>query len=338
MYNQMKADSNGHFNLSFSGDSPFRILQLTDMHLGFGPLSKKTDREVMDATKALIERSSPDLVVLTGDMIYPFLPKSGTLDNGKQMKRLISFMDSFKIPYTMVFGNHDVEMGSRNSKEDLADIIKDGTYSIFSEGDKALTGVGNFIINILGERDRHISSLLMLDSNMYGNGWFFSGFDCIHNNQVDWAMKEIEMLKMYNPELKAHAFYHMPLADFKHAYEKMKLGDRAVKYKFGSVGELNDYFGISNNKCSFFERAVEEGSIKTMFCGHDHLNTISLVYQDIQLTYGMSLDFHAYSGIKKRYTQRGGTILTIQENGDFDVIPLPLDRVVSKFVRGRSPY
>jgi 3',5'-cyclic AMP phosphodiesterase CpdA len=335
MYNQLKTDSNGHFNLSFSAKDQFRILQLTDMHLGFGPLSKKADRQVMDAIRLLIEKSSPDLIILTGDMIYPFLPKAGTLNNGRQMKKLTAFMDSFELPYTMVFGNHDIEMGSRASREDLAALIKEGKYSIFSEGDKELTGVGNFIINLRGDEDKPVSSLVMLDSNMYGDGWFFSGFDCIHEDQIDWAMKELELLKTYNDGLKAHAFFHMPLADFKHAYEQMKLGDRSVKYKFGSIAELNDYFGISKNECNFFERAVKEGSIKAMFCGHDHLNTVSLTYKDIQLSYGMSLDFHSYGGIQKRYTQRGGTILTIKKDGDFDVKPLPLDDVVSRFVRGK---
>ena len=34
----------------------------------------------------------------------------------------MKFMDSFAIPYTLVFGNHDCEMGSTCNKEELAQI------------------------------------------------------------------------------------------------------------------------------------------------------------------------------------------------------------------------
>ena len=74
-------------------------------------------------------------------------------------------------------------------------------------------------------------------------------------------------------------FFHMPVREFKEAYERMKLGDNDVIYKHGSVGEKNDHFGISRFKGIFFNSAVDNGVIKWMFCGHDHLNTLSLVYK-----------------------------------------------------------
>ncbi len=42
-----------------------------------------------------------------------------------------------------------------------------------------------------------------------------------------------------------------------------------------------------------FERAVEIGSTKGIFCGHDHYNNISLEYKGIRLTYAMSIDYLA---------------------------------------------
>ena len=335
MYSNATIDKSGHLSLTISGQDDFRILQLTDTHLGFGPLSAGPDRQVLDSIRQLVEQSEPDLIILTGDMIYPFLPKTGSLNNRRQMQRLVAFMDGFKIPYSMIFGNHDVELGSKVGREELAAVIKEGEYSIFAEGEEELYGVGNFIINLRDSDGGLVSSLLLLDSNMYGDGWFFSGFDCIHEDQTKWSMEALEALKKENLGLQAHAFFHMPLIEFKDAYEKMKLGDKSVVYNFGSVAELNDYFGVSKNDCGFFEAAAEGGIIKAMYCGHDHLNTISLTYKDISLTYGMSLDFHAYGGIKKRYTQRGGTVLTIKPGGNFTLRPLPLDVVVSKFIRGK---
>ena len=323
------------FQLKISKDKDFRILQLTDLHLGFGFLSRGRDKLALHAVRKLIEKSRPDLIVLTGDSIFPFFPKSGTQNNGKQAKKLMAFLDGFRIPYTLVFGNHDCELGSTCNKAQLAEIYRQGKYCIFTEGRKDLTGVGNFLIELVDEGGHVPLSLVLLDSNMYGeNGWFFSGFDRIRDDQVEWCMSRLDALKQENPDMKAMAFFHMPLREFKEAYEKMKLGDHSVIYQHGSIAEKHEYFGISKYESTFFDRAVENGVIKWMFCGHDHFNTLSLIYKGIQMTYGMSIDYLGYNGMKKSYIQRGGTLITRKKDNRVDIRMLPLGAVVSTRVRG----
>lgn len=197
--------------------------------------------------------------------------------------------------------------------------------------------MGNFLIELVDEAGNVLLPLVMLDSNMYGEGgWFFSGFDRIHDDQVDWCMERLTALKRDDPDIKAMAFFHMPLREFKEAYEKMKLGDRAVLYRHGSIAERDEYFGISKFKSPFFDRAVENGVIQWMFCGHDHLNTLSLVYKGIQMTYGMSVDYLGYQNIRKSYIQRGGTLITRRADGSVDIAMVPLGSVVSTRVRGEK--
>ena len=323
------------FTMTIEKDRDFKILQLTDLHLGFGFLSKGKDSLALHAVKKIIDASKPDLIVLTGDSIFPFLPKAGTLNNRRQARKLMDFLDGFAIPYTLVFGNHDCEMGSTCNKEALAELYKQGRYCIFSEGRRMLTGVGNFFIELVDDSGKVLLPLVMLDSNMYGEGgWFFSGFDCIRKDQVEWCMERLDTLKQENPGIEAMAFFHMPLREFKEAYEKMKLGDKSVIYRHGSIAEKNDYFGISKYEGTFFDRAVENGVIKCMICGHDHLNTLSLIYKGIQMTYGMSIDYLGYSGMKKNYTQRGGTLITRKADNSVDIRMVPLEAVVSTRVRG----
>ena len=114
------------------------------------------------------------------------------------------------------------------------------------------------------------------------------------------------------------------------------MGDRSVKYRFGSVLEKNEYFGISNRECHFFDEALKNGFIKGVFCGHDHLNTISMEYKGIILTYGMSIDYLAYPNIESRYTHRGATVMDIYPDGKTEMYLSPLGPVVSKKVRGKS--
>ena len=325
------------FRLCIEKEKDFRILQLTDLHLGFGPLSRKKDALAMEAVRKTVQKAEPELIVITGDAIFPFLPKTGTRDNRRQAIRFTDFMDSFAIPYTMVFGNHDCEMGATCKKEELAAIYEQGRYAIFTAGREELTGVGNFLIELTDAAGQVLLPLVLLDSNMYGEGgWFYSGFDRIHEDQTRWCMERLDALKAQDPTVRAMAFFHMPPREFKEAYEKMKLGDRAVIYRHGSVGEKDEYFGISKYEGDFFEEAVRNGVIRWIFCGHDHLNTLSLEYKGIRMTYGMSIDYLGYRGIRKSRIQRGGTLITRRADGSVEIRMLPLDSVVSQRVRGEK--
>ena len=172
-----------------------------------------------------------------------------------------------------------------------------------------------------------ISVLVLLDSNMYAKSQFFSGFDCIHDDQVEWYEREIKRICGTGKDaIPSFAFFHIPVQAYRDAWFAFKNGDKNVKYFYGDVGEgtrrFKDYFGVPKVDGKFFDTAVALGSTKGMFCGHDHLNTNSMEYKGIRLTYGYSVDYLAYLYIMKRSSQRGGTLLTINEDGIFDIKPI----------------
>ena len=155
------------FRLCIEKEKDFRILQLTDLHLGFGPLSRKKDALAMEAVRKTVQKAEPELIVITGDAIFPFLPKTGTRDNRRQAIRFTEFVDSFAIPYTMVFGNHDCEMGATCKKEELAAIYEQGRYAIFTAGREELTGVGNFLIELTDAAGQVLLPLVLIRENCY---------------------------------------------------------------------------------------------------------------------------------------------------------------------------
>ena len=112
--------------------------------------------------------------------------------------------------------------------------------------------------------------------------------------------------------------------------------------RYEYIKGLNGHFEIALYVDTFeevdeaYKKAVENGIIKWMFCGHDHLNTLSLTYKGIRLTYGMSIDCLGYNGISKSYIQRGGTLITRKIDGRVDIKMIPLTRTVSTRVRGES--
>lgn len=75
----------------------------------------------------------------------------------------------------------------------------------------------------------------------------------------------------------------------------------------------------SNYPSKLFDTAKELGSTTAMFCGHDHYNNMSLEYQGIRLTYGMSIDYLAMPGIDKDTKQRGGTLITLHKDSSYDI-------------------
>ena len=46
----------------------------------------------------------------------------------------------------------------------------------------------------------------------------------------------------------------------------------------------------------------------------------------------MAIDYLAYVGIKKKYTNRGATVIEIDENSDFTVALEPLETPVERYV------
>ncbi len=50
----------------------------------------------------MIKRENPDLIIVTGDQVL-------TKWNDIATQQFADFMDSFKIPWAPVFGNHDME-------------------------------------------------------------------------------------------------------------------------------------------------------------------------------------------------------------------------------------
>ena len=116
------ADS-GLYTLTASGDD-FRVLQLTDIHLGGGPFSRRKDLMALRTCEALIRRTLPDLVVVTGDMAFPLGMMSGSLNNKTPFVQFEEFMERLGIPWAFTYGNHDTEFPATLGPEKTARLLR----------------------------------------------------------------------------------------------------------------------------------------------------------------------------------------------------------------------
>ena len=121
-------------------------------------------------------------------------------------------------------------------------------------------------------------------------------------------------------------FFHIPLQQYRTAYELYEQGSGEVTWFFGENNEkMMDKVCCSEYPSAIFDTAKELGSTKGFFFGHDHYNNMSLEYQGIRLTYGMSIDYLAMPGIARDTAQRGATLIVLGEDGDMDISQVPLE-------------
>ena len=62
-------DENGYW--TFTTDEDFKVMQLTDIHIGGGWMSLKKDAMALNAVAAMVAAEKPDLIIVTGDAAYP---------------------------------------------------------------------------------------------------------------------------------------------------------------------------------------------------------------------------------------------------------------------------
>lgn len=339
-------DENGYW--TFTTDRDFVILQLTDVHIGGGSFSSNKDKLALNAISELVNTAKPDLIIVTGDIAYPVPFASGSFNNLNPTKVFANLMESLGVYWAVAFGNHDTEVYSYYNREELSKYYlseeinyaqNKNAHCLFQTGptDK-IDGYGNYFINVKNSQGLITQSLVMIDSHAYIEGDYFGikwRYDNIHQNQIDWYSAEITKLDQQNkaidanyPMIKSLAFFHIPLEEYLTAWREYTQNDNQdtenVKYKYGVAGESGKIVYCGTYEDEMFETMKELGSTQGMFVGHDHLNNFSIEYKGIRLTYGMSIDYLAYSGISEQTEQRGGLVITTSNDSTFDCYGLRL--------------
>lgn len=312
----------------------FKILQLTDIHLGGSSASAIKDYKALSAVYALINHAKPDLVIVTGDLVFPMGVMSLSLNNFTPIMQFSSFMRNIGIPWAFLYGNHDTESIAKSSADEVNELLKSVSYKssknlLYPYIQPDITGRNNQIIEIRNGDGKLNQALFLLDSNAY-TGEGINDYDYIHDDEVEWYEKNIEALNNREGEtISSLVFFHMPLQEYRDAYELYEKGSDEVKYFFGENGEtMINKVCCSEHPSKLFDTAIRLGSTKAMFCGHDHYNNLSVEYKGIRLTYGLSIDYLAMPGIENDTIQRGGTLITLHSDSQYDIEQIRLMDII----------
>ncbi|MBO4429415.1 MAG: metallophosphoesterase, partial [Clostridia bacterium] len=320
----------GIYTITNDDDSDFRILQLTDIHLGGSLLSYDKDLKALKACYKLIEYTKPDFVVVTGDLCFPMGIMSFSFNNSAPVQQFAAFMRNVGIPWAFTYGNHDTETMSITDQTGLNELYQSLSWDtsknlLYPYTQPDVWGRSNQLIEVRNSDGTLNQALFLIDSNAY-TGEGLNKFDFIHDDQVDWYKDNVLRLSAEEGKsVSSLAFFHIPLQQYRTAYELYEAGSDEVKYFFGANNEtMINKVCCSDYPSEFFDVAKELGSTKAMFCGHDHYNNISLEYQGIRLTYGMSIDYLVMPGIARDTAQRGGTLITCHTDGSYEIEQIPL--------------
>lgn len=305
------------------GSDEFRILQLTDTHIK----DVKQLDYMRESIAELVKHSQPDFIIITGDSIWKGQTKS-------VLKKYVAVMDSFKIPFSLVFGNHDLEGDA--TVADFVEAYNNSEYGFLDVGPAYATGNSNYQIN-LKSNNKIVYSLMFLDSLAWNKiDGEVKTYDWIRNNQVDyyeWCIKGVSesVYGSYNPKenkvIPSLMFFHIPQQEFWDSrvemLEKYGLNTPAQD---GSIATDTDNNVATDERLyprirsSIVSKAVKLQSTKAMFVGHLHKDRSHYNYNGLQLVQGLkTLTTSSFYGCLPEETkiEVGGTLITVKTDGSF---------------------
>lgn len=285
--------------------------------------------------REIVEATNPDLILLTGDLVFGQFD-----DNGTAFEGLVEVMDSLKVPWAPIFGNHEIE--SKKGVNWQCQQLKNAKYCLFKQRD--LTGNGNYTVGI--EQGGVLTRVFfMLDSNGSGAASLSSilnghtvktaGFG---EDQIQWYTDLIGEIKELSPHTKLSFVFHIQLQAFIDAFEQYgfdgsqgreteiyidRLENRA-ETDFGHIGWTR---ATPWDKDYKIWNSLKAFGVDSVFVGHEHCNSASIVYEGIRLQFGQkSSEYDTYNYLAtdgRIYSKSsagavpliGGTVIPLSEDG-----------------------
>ena len=284
-------------------DKDFVVLNFSDVQLSSAEVYGEYGAIAEATIDKAIKEVQPDLITLTGDNAWC---KMGYI-------RLVQVIDSYGIPWAAVMGNHDGDNGETVYENWCAEQVVSAKNSVFKFGPKDM-GVGNYIINVT-ENGEIIHSIYMVDTHT-NTDLPCGGYDHLWDNQLkwyEWAVKGTNALA--GKTVESSIFFHIPCIQYRTAWAEAQYNAETGEYDNPAYA---DSFGYNTEGiCSpeydsgFFALVKELGSTKNMIAGHDHVNSSSILYDGVRLSYSLKCGPGCYWD----ETMNGGSTLTIGSDG-----------------------
>lgn len=267
----------------------FKIVQFTDLHYKFHTPASDAALQCIDE---VLNTESPDLVVVTGDIIYS-KPADSTL------QVVLDAISAHKIPFVMTFGNHDGEQGAPLTA--LYDQMRKAPYCIMP--DRIVTKTLDYVLPVKSSAGTKNAALIYcFDSHDRSRMTGVNGYQWLTFSQIGWYRNRSEAYKSQNGNrpLPAVAFFHIPLPEFNEAVANTQCVLYGTRMEKAYSPSLNS---------GMFTAIKECGDVMGIFCGHDHDNDYSVMYYNVLLAHGR------FSGGNTEYNhlRNGARVIVLKE-------------------------
>lgn len=305
-----------------SSNDEFKILQLTDVHICASINTSSTDKRAFDACYKLIKDAQPDLIIVTGDIAYTMYFQTFCVNNRKPMYQFCTFMKNVGIPWAMVYGNHDTDPAAMYGAAAMNDMLVQfagDSPLLYAAKQPDVYGRYNQYVRVENGDGSLNRVLFLIDSNDYprGGGPLSNEYDRVHDDQIAWYSSVVDGLSEgSDTPVRSFVYMHIPFAAFDEAQVALANGDPDAKYLFGSNNEKVCCPAVESG---FFDVILEKHSTDAVFVGHDHVNTMGIKYKGVDLVYSKSIDFSAYLRILQKTEQRGATLVTLEQSGEYSI-------------------
>lgn len=281
-------------SLTFSderGDGKLRVMQIADPQMKFFDFTD--DVKTVELIELALDKIKPDIVVVTGDLTLSVFPRGA-------VKKFCDFMESKKVYWTFTYGNHDSEFSL--SKYRHSQLFANYRYCLFDGGPSTIKGESNYFVNVKSSGGELLYSLCMIDSNMYPEvrtSSFSWEYDEIDQTQVDWYSWTIKGLQGVRSDVKSSVFMHIPLSRYNEVYSLGnyvgQVDEASKKDADGNEIGVGIYHQGGDGGEAFYRQMLALGSSTSVFCGHDHINTMRGTTADnVFLAYGRCCGYHTY--------------------------------------------
>lgn len=257
-----------------------KIMQLTDLHFGKLPFNEN-DEKTMKLIENLVKKHSPQLIVITGDLIWS--KENNALQS---FQYIVDFFDDFQIPFAVTLGNHDSE--SDFKRLNLWEILEGSSMHVKKEGEVIINGCCSYFHTLNND-----IRLYLLDAGDYAKTPF-EGYAYVTEEMQNWLLNWSK-----NRKQPDQLFTHIPLPEYilsaRHSYK----------------GNYNEEVCAPLINSGLWYKLYNETSIESVYCGHDHDNDFESNYFGIQLCYGRVTGYNTYGKLN-----RGARIIEWNKYGE----------------------
>ena len=266
----------------------FKIVQLTDLHYKLGV---KASQQALDCIREMVTEEKPDLVMVTGDLIYS-MPADSTLSV------VLSTLSSLGVPFAITFGNHDYDFKAPSAAL-YAQMLKTPHCVMPVQQGKNL----DYSLPVMSSNGKRTAAVLYcIDTHNRSSIAGVDGYQWITQSQITWYRQRSSVYKQQNggKPLPALAFMHIPLPEYNYATDNTQCPMYGSRLERAYAPSLNS---------GMFTAMKEQGDVMGVFCGHDHDNDYAVAYYGILLAHGR------FSGGNTEYNhlKSGARVIVLKE-------------------------